>query len=428
MQKNWIYGHWLDSDSLVRCVGYRYGGRWVPLPFSCNLSSYASDIVLYGDTLYMGGNFDGIVLDKDSSVLPTTPILKFYKDSIWSSPVRIGFLTDFASSGDSLLIAASVYTGPNNQLIGPQILVTDGGTTFQYPYSIVHPTQNHGAIGGRWTHIEIRDQNIYTLNDGSTGTFNGVVRWDGQQWFGYGNGIYGTNAKAYDYEFHNNELYMGGSFTKSEDPRNPGQNIAKWNGTNWEEVGGGLNSPPWSLFEYKGVLYCHVSGNRFGDVTIPHLAGWDGRQWCGTPTTFPTSISPQSFGFINDTLYVAFSIPTSLDGSPKRFMFYYDGDYLHGPGSICSTLGLGEEENQVEEQSFSIYPNPSNGLLNISLPKETTNAKLSLYSLSGQLVFTQQLTKTQNQLKLPKGISGLYLVVVESAGQVFTEKVLLEDE
>ena len=119
LNRDWIYGHWLDSDSIIRCVGYRSGGRWVPLPFSVNRNSWTGDIVQYGDTMYIGGYFDGILLDKDSSSIPFTTLLKYHKDSLWRSNSIIAHLRDFEVSGDSLLVLGDLFDSNFNYQIGP---------------------------------------------------------------------------------------------------------------------------------------------------------------------------------------------------------------------------------------------------------------------------------------------------------------------
>ncbi|MDZ7847689.1 MAG: hypothetical protein U5L96_13485 [Owenweeksia sp.] len=145
------------------------------------------------------------------------------------SPDRIQFLYDFAVSGDSLLVWPSTYFGPTDTLFS-HILSTDGGSTWSYPYSTPHPPAVSWSGFGAYFQLEIKDGDIYTLNDGSDAPYNGIVRWDGQQWHSYGNGLYGTYAQATNFEFYKDELYLAGSFSKEEDSRNPGGLIAKWNG------------------------------------------------------------------------------------------------------------------------------------------------------------------------------------------------------
>ncbi len=384
LQKNWIYGHWRDSDSLVRCVAYREGGRWVPLPFYVDGNSWIGDIAQYGDTMYLAGYFNNLVMDKDSSTLPFSTLLKFYNDSLWRSTDTIGPCYDMEVSGDTLLMLGDLMNPPGSTVpLGPHIMTVNGGQSWQYPYSIPYPGTQFG-LAGPWDDLTIRNGSIYALNSDPSET-EGVVRWDGQQWHTYGPGIFGMWSQVYHYTFHQNELYITGGFTKMEDPRNPGECIAKWNGTAWESVGGGTTKYGFSLLSHDSILY-NLTGLKgyYGDAYIPYIAGWDGERWCGTPTIDVGGDRPKSFGIINDTLFLTFLNPPSVNGEPLGFVNYFDGDYLHGPGSICSSLGLGKEEEFEEELELVIYPNPAKDVLHYTSAK-TVN-KIEIVNTAGILV------------------------------------------
>ena len=354
--KDYIYGHWLDSDSLFRCVAIRNNGKWQSLPFHVDADSWTGDIVQYVDTMYIGGWFYQTIRDKDSAVLPTTSLLKFYNDSVWAAPYYFRqMIYDFAVSGDSLLVWTDAYWGPADS-IPTHILTTDGGQTWQYPYSIVHPTDTVANFG-IWRHIMFWKGDIITLNHNGWGDYQGVIRWDGTQWHHYGDGIRGTYSSASDIAIFRNELYMAGSFSKTESPLNPGEYITRWDGTKWNDVGGGIQTSIYSMFEYDSLLYCHGYGSGYGDAPIPYLAAWDGSQWCGTPIHYPYGYNPAHFGFVNDTLWMVFESPTTTTtGDPISYINYFDGDYLHGPNAICSTPGLGEEEVKVQQDATENIP------------------------------------------------------------------------
>ncbi len=437
MGKDWIYGGYWDQDSIRRCLAYREGGRWNHLPFSGYFANVVRDIEMYGDTLYIAGTFQNIILDKDSIKLPSTYLLKWFNDSLWTNsswqnPGPIHGIKEMTVKGDSLLIwGGSYFNAIDSSFIYTHFMTTDGGANWQYPYSIVHPTEANPYFGAH-PRIEILPNgHMLTLNNASPSAspFRGIVRWDGQSWNSYGNGLFGSTSRVFDFEFFGGDLFIGGTFSKDDFPNDPGRHIARWGGSAWHEVGGGLYGFVRDLFVYDSILYCSIGGGHdsthlFGDASIPFFAGWDGNQWCGTPMNYVNA--PASFGIIKDTLYVSFNRPTVVNGDSVGFLNYFDGDYLHGPNSICSTLGIGEEGHSIEKPSLSIYPNPTTGILNINLPKEYGDARLSLFSLSGQLVFGQSLNEKQNQLKLPASLKGLYLAVVEGDGELYTEKVLVE--
>lgn len=423
--KDYIYGKWLDQDSLVRYVACREGGRWKPLPISGALNgggAYA--MVQFADTLYVGGIFTDLVLDgyvvPDSAAIQ---ILKIYKDSIWYSPER--FLTpvyDFAASGDSLLVATSATYYTPKDTFGPHLL-TRNGLTFTDPYAIELPTSKLG-LGGQWNRVEIENGSIYAINLPADGDYTGVVEWDGTQWKTFGPGIYGLVSQVYDFTFYQDELYIGGSFTKNEDPRNPGEHIAKWTGSYWHSVGGGSPSPVWSFFKHDGLLYCHIRDSTFGDATIPFLAAWDGHKWCGTYGRYKYGYNPLTFGFANDTLWSVFQEGGTFNGDSLGYLNYFEGDYAKGPDAICSTPGLGEEEGEEFQEQIEVYPNPTKDKLTIQL-NEVGQASLSLFDLKGALVLSHSLRNGETELQLPKGLSGVYLLRVQTDQQIFTKKVVI---
>ncbi len=424
MGKDWIYGKWLDSDSIMRYAAYREGGKWIPLQVTGRITGGgATSIIEYGDTLYLGGIFTGPILMGDSVPLPWVPIIKYHNDSMWYSSDQIHFLKDFAVKGDTLLVAASTTYYTPTDTFGPHLLTTDG-VNWVDPYSVQLSKPNLG-LGGPWNRVEIHNGSIYTINLPDAGEFTGVIKWDGQQWSAFGPGIYGTVSQVYDFNFYNDEIYIGGSFTKYEDSRNPGEHIARWNGSNWESVGGGSPSPVWSFFKHDNLLYCHIRDSVFGDANINYLAAWDGHQWCGTNVNYVGGDPPINFGFVNDTLWSFFKNPGIVNGTSLGYLNYFDGDYVKGPNAICSTLGLSLEESE-QKPTIQVYPNPAKDVLNVELPLGNETYRYELYSMDGRLLQQGKLEKEENQIKISKCISGLCVLKVIGEREVVSSKLAVE--
>ncbi len=423
--KDWVYGFWLDSDSVVRHVGYREGGKWVSLPISGNYNSYVLDIEQYGDTMYISGAFNYVQSDKDSIILPLAGILKYHNDSVWVEVDKVVNFLDLQASGDTLLLAGGIYLKNDSTVLGPHLITTNGGATWTNPYNNIYPGSGKEFGGGPWDKVKIRGGEIYTLNFDGSNVNDGLIRWDGQQWHTYGPGLYGTYSQVYDFTFFRNQIYIAGSFTRAEDSRNPGELIARWTGTDWQTVGGGSTTGAWSLFEHDNILYCINGGGGFGDANIPFLAGWDGHQWCGTPVVY-SGDSPVNFGFINDTLFCVYKYPGKANGVQMSYINYYDGNYLRGPNSICSTKGIGLEEEPAEEPIIQVYPNPAKDVLNVELPEGNETYRYELYSMDGRLLQQGELDATHNQIKVAKGLSGLCVLKVVGEREVVAIKVKVE--
>ncbi len=431
--KDWIYGAFLDSDSLFRTVAYRNGGTWRSLPFHCDNTSIAADIEMYADTLYIIGYFNNLFDENKGVWLPFTGVIKFHNDSLWiDDPVTLytDAMSDMSTKGDSIVIEGTGYSNPP-QVITRQFMSGNKGASWQYPYSIVHPTNTVPDFGPIFK-VQILDNgDIMTLNNSSppSTSYNGVIRWDGQ-WNSYGNGIKSL-TQAGDFIFYKGELYMGGNFNTKFHPLDPGKLIARWDGVNWQDVGGGLEGiVGGGFFVYDSVLYCGAydydpSDVRFGDAAIPHLAGWDGHQWCGTPANYFTH-APSSFGIINDTLFAAFYKKAGiLNGDSSVYIMYFDGDYIHGPNSICSTPGLGLEESE-QKPTIQVYPNPAKDVLNVEFPKGNENYRYELYSMDGRLLQHGELNAENNRIKVTEGLSGLCVLKLIGEQEVLSLKVAVE--
>ena len=282
--KDWMYGSFYDQDSVKRVIAYRENGRWNSLPFSFYKGSFVKDIEMYGDTLLIGGVFIQTKLDNDTLTFPSSTLLNWYNDSLWLGHAQIYSVDDMSIHGDSLLIWGEFFDTIQQKWY-TQFLTTDGGVTWQYPLSIVHPTDTAPDWGAH-ARLEIVNGEIIMLNSGSPpgNPFRGLVRWDGLQWHSYGQGLFGGLARGFDFDFYNGELYMGGSFWQALYPQNPGNFIARWDGQQWHNLANGLDRQVIDLFPHDSLLYCHSDGVMFGDAYIPHLAAWDGSRWCGTPT------------------------------------------------------------------------------------------------------------------------------------------------
>lgn len=116
---------------------------------------------------------------------------------------------------------------------------------------------------------------------------NAIIRWDGNQWKSLGTGLIDTtrgtasNRNMYEYQ---GELYVGGNFNQAGNIYSQG--IAKWNGSNWSEVGGGLSPGPRVNFatalefiEYQGKLIVAGEFYKVGTDTATNIVAWDGTNW-----------------------------------------------------------------------------------------------------------------------------------------------------
>ncbi len=92
------------------------------------------------------------------------------------------------------------------------------------------------------------------------------------------------------------------------------------------------------------------------------------------------------------------------------------GDQVHLSQFSFSVSTVGVNENQNEE-SFSVFPVPSTGLINVSDIINSTDTKVSVMNLMGQVVFQNELSESSNKIDLSNLEKGVYFVRIGKSTQ-----------
>ncbi len=103
---------------------------------------------------------------------------------------------------------------------------------------------------------------------------NGIARWDGTNWNPVGTGVEGY---LYALEYDGTNLYAAGQFSSAGGVA--ALNVAKWNGTSWSAMGDGLNQYVEDLEMFQGNLYAGGWFTASGSTTITTIAVWNGYSW-----------------------------------------------------------------------------------------------------------------------------------------------------
>jgi hypothetical protein len=84
--------------------------------------------------------------------------------------------------------------------------------------------------------------------------------------------------------------------------------------------------------------------------------------------------------------------------------------------SVCYAVTVVSVANVDDLSSFSVIPNPNNGIFDIKLPVECPNAVIRIRDISGKLIFEQSFEKLKQwHLELSKlNTSGLYTIEINS--------------
>ena len=251
---------------------------------------------------------------------------------------------------------------------------------------MLHDTIHHKLlIGGEFLYADSIPVNDGCAWDGNSYTpmmlGNSNIRMSSTMWNGYN--VFAvdlivrlfdsTQSVAFNYPAlsgssiediinYNGELYIGGFFST----QNGTWGLAKWNGSDWQDVGGSINGPDsgyvQSLAIYNGDLIVAGTFNSIGGIAANHIARWDGSQWHAMGGGVSGgAINIQAMCVYNNELYVT-GYFTSADGitcdgfatwngsvwsvpSPYSFIHAYDlkvyHDKLYIAGIISFPPGCG---------------------------------------------------------------------------------------
>jgi len=147
-----------------------------------------------------------------------------------------------------------------------------------------------------------------------TETAQGIGGWNVNtgQWELFSTGLWNEfpedPAYAYAMIQKGSELYVGGKFSKAGTV--PAKGFAKWNGTQWSEVGGGVNDWIRDMdTDEQGNIYVTGFFDTVGTVGAKGIARWDGNTWhqlASGISPFAGSSQPdvRSVEIINNDVYI----------------------------------------------------------------------------------------------------------------------------
>ena len=101
-----------------------------------------------------------------------------------------------------------------------------------------------------------------------------IAKWDGTQWQPLGSGM---NDEVRALTVYNGELIAGGEFNTAGGKE--ANYIARWDGTSWSPLGSGVSSHVNALTVYNGELIAGGWFHTAGGTPAIHIARWDGTIW-----------------------------------------------------------------------------------------------------------------------------------------------------
>ena len=269
------------GTALANRVAKWDGTSWTAL--GTGLNSTVNALAVWGGEIYAGGGFTYSGGTKISRIAK-------WDGTSWSavgSGVNNSVQT-LAVFGTDLYVGGSfayaTNTGPN--AVRVNYIARWNGTSWSTLGSGANSSITSLAVPG--ANLYAGGGFTYATNAGPVAVaLNYMGKWDGSAWSALGTGV---NNWVYALTVSGGELYAGGAFTHATNT-GPGavrvNYIAKWSGTSWSALGGGLDSTVFALTASSADLYAEATSRsprtparaRSAPITLPSGTGHPGRPW-----------------------------------------------------------------------------------------------------------------------------------------------------
>ena len=89
---------------------------------------------------------------------------------------------------------------------------------------------------------------------------------------------------------------------------------------------------------------------------------------------------------------------------------------------VESALSVGD--NPIVNSS--VYPNPSQGIINVAIPALTDTATITLFDLQGRQIFSKETNQVTTSFGIENLQDGIYMVNIENEQASVTKKIILK--
>ena len=254
------------------------GTNWFPLAGGTAGGSSSANrvnaIAGRGNEVFVGGTFTNV------GGIDVANIARWDGNSWWNMGFGFDASVSVLATSPNAVYAGGSFTNVTDFFTFPvnHIARWDG---FNW-YSLGSGVNANGNVNA----IAVTGNNVYvggTFTNASGVTANRIARWDGFSWSSLGSGsANGLNGTVLAIAVNGSDVYVGGSFMNAGTTVVRG--IAKWDGANWSGLGSGATGPSTAevralAFAGDGRLYCSGRFTNISGINANGIARWDGTKW-----------------------------------------------------------------------------------------------------------------------------------------------------
>jgi hypothetical protein len=162
---------------------------------------------------------------------------------------------------------------------------------------------------------------------------------------------------------------------------------------------------------YIDNVFIYYSGPRVftGSSALP----WSNWQW------FSINVAPMAHLMSFD------------DGDTLLFKFTFISDSIldNRDGIAFDNLGFADYTESIEEHflRLNLCPNPTSSSIKLELERELHKGMSELYSISGQLILSQQFTGSMTEIDLSLVEAGSYILIIKDGNTVLGREIVVKE-
>ncbi len=302
------------------------------------------------------------------------------------------------------------------------------------------------------------------------------ARWNGNDWERFGDSLpFTVNDGAMNaVEYFQENYFVGGNFYLDSL-----KEIMRWDGANWDDLGGGIRGDAWvtDIQAYKDLLFVGGNFNQASGNVDDFLMAWDGTQWLDAFEKVQFTSQIRRLAVIDDELYILggrFFVQADTGWSGPFVLARYDGVNFCPFGRTHIDVFEGNEVTDIAEFQESLYvatrltlageyvnyiarwlggdstdicisqpvrtqdpaapaplvtlaPNPAQSHFTLTLPQGSAVADLQIHDVAGRLVVPTQRYRAGEPVDVAALPAGLYFVEVRMRGRVEVLKMIICD-
>ena len=104
-----------------------------------------------------------------------------------------------------------------------------------------------------------------------------------------------------------------------------------------------------------------------------------------------------------------------------------DGGTINSVKLIICNIQLPLSTGDTTFSNLKIYPNPTNGIVNIDLGNPNLDSKsiVKLFDIQGRIISTKEMINTIDNINISNLSDGVYLISIENGSSKTTKKIIL---